>query len=315
MKYPINKEFGIFAHVASPIKNPKIAGFVGSMMRAPGRIFRDKETEVERRLVKSYDGAEIEVLVMGERARKLDTLPALVYFHGGGFFFGAAASHYNAAKAYALGAGLRVVFVQYRLSPKHKFPIPPEDCYAAYLWTLENAALLGIDGERVAVGGDSAGGALAAAVTLMARDRGVRTPYFQLLIYPVTDRSMNTESNRKYTDTPMWNSTLSKGMWQGYAPIVDEESLGYASPLEASDHSSLPDAYVELAEFDCLHDEGLIYAKKLRTAGSEVVVNEIKGTMHGFDVVEKAPTSKAAIRSRIEYMKKKFVNISGSGIL
>lgn len=305
MKYPINKEFGIFAHVASPIKNPKIAGFVGSLMRAPGKIFRDKEIEVERRVVTSFDGAEIEVLVMGERARKLDTLPALVYFHGGGFFFGAAGNHYNAAKAYALGAGVRIVFVQYRLSPKYKFPIPPEDCYSAYLWTLENAEELMIDPSRVAVGGDSAGGALAAAVTLMARDRGVASPAFQLLIYPVTDRSMDTESNRKFTDTPMWNSTLSKGMWQGYAPDVDEKSLAYASPREAADLSHLPDAYVELAEFDCLHDEGLIYAERLREAGSEVVINEIKGTMHGFDVVEKAPTSKAAIRSRIEYMRNK----------
>lgn len=305
MKYRINEEFGIFAHVASPIKNPSVAGFVGSMMKAPRWLFRDKTVSVERKRIVSFDGAEVEVLVLSEMARKDNTLPALVYFHGGGFFFGAAANHYRAAKSYLLGAGVKVVFVQYRLAPRNKFPIPPEDCYAAYLWTLENADKLGIDKERIAVGGDSAGGALAAAVSLMARDRGVKIPYFQLLIYPVTDRSMDTESNRRFTDTPMWNSTLSKSMWRGYAPEVDEASLPYASPREARDFSGLPDAYVELAEFDCLHDEGLIYARSLEAAGIDVVINETKGTMHGFDVVEKAPTSIAAIASRIEYMKSK----------
>jgi acetyl esterase/lipase len=306
MKYAINKEFGIFAHVASPINNPNIAGFLGSLMRTPKRLFRDAEIEVERRYVKSFDGKDVEVLVISERARKLDTLPALVYFHGGGFMFGAGPSHYNATKAYAIGAGIKVVFVQYRLAPKHKFPIPPEDCYAAYQWTLENAESLGIDSSRVAVGGDSAGGALAAAVSLMARDRGIRIPYFQLLIYPVADRRKDTESNRRFTDTPMWNSRLSRGMWRGYAPEVDKDQLAYASPAEARDFSGLPDAYVELAEFDCLHDEGLALAGSLESAGAEVVVNDIKGTMHGFDTVEKAPTSKAAIQSRIEYMKGKF---------
>ena len=127
-----------------------------------------------------------------------------------------------------------------------------------------------------------------------------------MLSYPFLDGRCSSRSSKKFTDTPMWNSRLSQGMWQGYAPEVDKDQLAYASPAEARDFSGLPDAYVELAEFDCLHDEGLALAGSLESAGAEVVVNDIKGTMHGFDTVEKAPTSKAAIQSRIAYMKGKF---------
>ena len=131
-------------------------------------------------------------------------------------------------------------------------------------------------------------------------------PLFQLLVYPVTDRRMNYDSCRKFTDTPMWNAKLSVKMWQGYVQNENASDIAYASPMEADRFDGLPSAYVETAEFDCLHDEGIAYADALRAAGVDVMLNETCGTMHGFDIVEKAPTTRAAVKARIEFMKKHF---------
>lgn len=275
------------------------------MMRAPRWIKRKGEIEVISNRIKSYDGAEIEVLLFEPRGI-VENSPCLVYYHGGGFFFGAAWYHYKIAKRYALEVGCKLAFVQYRLAPKNPHPTPSEDCYAALKWTFENSSSLGIDKNRIAVGGDSAGGALAAAVCQMARDRGTDMPCFQLLVYPVTDRRMDTESNRKFIDTPMWNSTLSAMMWQGYVQDENLSNIAYASPMEANSFAGLPDAYVETAEFDCLRDEGIAYADALKAAGVDVVLNETKGTMHGFDAATGATVSKNAVARRIQYMKKMF---------
>ena len=307
MKYPINKEFFPFSHIAPPIRNAKIAGWMGSKMKPPRWVNknRDHEVSTKKENIKSYDGAEISLFVIDPYGLE-EVSPCLVYYHGGGFFFEGAGYHYKLAKQYALECECRVVFVQYRLAPKHPHPIPAEDCYAALRWTFENAERLKIDKEKVAVGGDSAGGALAAAVCRMARDRGTDMPLFQLLVYPVTDRRMNYESCRKYTNTPMWNAKLSIKMWEGYVQDKNAPDIAYASPMEAEQFDGLPEAYIETAEFDCLHDEGIAYADALKNAGGQVTLNETKGTMHGFDIVEKAETTKIAVAERISYMKHQF---------
>ncbi|MBQ7290425.1 MAG: alpha/beta hydrolase [Clostridia bacterium] len=307
MKYPINKEFFPFSHIAPPIRNAKIAGWMGSKMKPPRWVNknRDHEVSTKKENIKSYDGAEISLFVIDPYGLE-EVSPCLVYYHGGGFFFEGAGYHYKLAKQYALECECRVVFVQYRLAPRHPHPIPAEDCYAALRWTFENAERLKIDKEKVAVGGDSAGGALAAAVCLMARDRGTDMPLFQLLVYPVTDRRMNYESCRKYTNTPMWNAKLSVKMWEGYVQDKNAPDIAYASPMEAEHFDGLPEAYIETAEFDCLHDEGIAYADALKNAGGQVTLNETKGTMHGFDIAEKAETTKIAVAERISYMKHQF---------
>ncbi|MBR2616576.1 MAG: alpha/beta hydrolase, partial [Clostridia bacterium] len=258
MKYPIKREFFPFTHFASPISSPSLAGWLGERMRPPRRIFRDPRVNVSRHFVFGSDGAEIELLLFSPKSLVTPS-PCLVYYHGGGFFFGAAWYHYDLAIRYALEAGCKVAFVQYRLAPRHPHPIPCEDSFSALRRIYENADALGIRRDCVGVAGDSAGGALAAAVCQMSRDRGTPLPLFQLLVYPVTDRRMNTPSCRAFSDTPMWNSRLSEKMWQGYLGSGDVPMLSYASPMEAADFSGLPAAYVETAEFDCLRDEGRNY--------------------------------------------------------
>ena len=222
--------------------------------------------------------------------------------------FGAAGYHYRLAKEYALRARCCVLFVQYRLAPRYPYPIPAEDCFAALQWTLNNALRLGISEEKIAIGGDSAGGALAAAASLMARDRLGYKPRFQLLIYPVTDRRMQTESMRLYHDTPMWNSALSRMMWDAYLPFPSWGNIAYASPAEAASLADLPPAYVEVAEFDCLRDEGIAYARALREAGVEVALCRTKGTMHGYDIAADSRTARIAAARRVKYMKEKFAD-------
>lgn len=303
-KYKINQEFFPFSLVAPPIQNAKIAGWMGSKMQPPrwGRKNRDHEVFVTRETVKSYDGIDISVFVFDPYGLE-ESAPALVYYHGGGFFFEGAGYHYKLAKQYALKAECRVIFVEYRLAPKHPHPTPAEDCYAALRWTFENAERLRIQKGKISVGGDSAGGALAAAVCQMARDRGTALPLSQLLVYPVTDRRMDYDSCRNYTDTPMWNAKLSVKMWQGYVQNADAPNIAYASPMEAASFRGLPTAYIETAEFDCLHDEGIAYARALQATGVQVILHETRGTMHGFDIVENAPTTQAAIASRVAFLR------------
>lgn len=298
--YAISRQFYPFAMFKPPIRNAKTASFMGSFMRVPGWLMRDKNMNVQQRKIPGFGGDLIDILILEPKEAE-NTKNCLVYFHGGGFLFPAAGYHYRLAVRYANETPCKVVFVQYRLTPKHPFPIPAEDCYAAFCWAKEN-----LDCANVAVGGDSAGGALAAAVAQMSRDRMGYCPAFQLLVYPVTDRRMDTESNRRFTDTPMWNSKLSVKMWEAYLPDPNVPNIVYASPMEAKSFAGLPNAYVETAEFDCLHDEGLAYADALRAAGVSVWVNETAGTVHGFDIVQNAPITQAAVAARIDYMREMF---------
>lgn len=326
MKYPIAKEFFPYTLFSPPIQSPQMAGWMGSKMNIPRWIWNDRDVCVSRKSVRGGWGADVTVLLFRPRCDVVGPsvgvgvasnegepvdghgggLPCLVYFHGGGFFFEGAPYHYRLCKKYSLDLGCCVAFVQYRLAPKNPHPVPAEDCFAALDFILSRGNEWGINRSRVAVGGDSAGGALAAGVCQMARDRGRPLPLFQLLVYPVTDRRMDYDSCRKFVDTPMWNGRLSRKMWQGYLPDGEIRDVFYASPMEAEDFSGLPAAYVETAEFDCLHDEGLAYARALKEGGVSVVVNETEGTMHGFDIVEKAPRTQAAVSRRIAFMKEGF---------
>ena len=208
---------------------------------------------------------------------------------------------------YAKEVGCKVIFVNYRYVPGHLHPVFFEDCYAAMCWTYDHAEALGIDTSRIGIGGDSAGSTLAVGVCMMARDRQhpIRLA-FQMLPYPYLDARNNSESCKKFTDTPMWNSTLSSRIAPMTRADRSRSDYVYYSPVEAERFEGLPIAYIETAEFDCLHDDGILYAEKLREAEIEVVLNETKGTMHGFDIMQKAQTTKAALAARIEFMKKVF---------
>lgn len=302
-KYPISKEFFPFNHFTPPISEPFLALAVPHM-KVPKALWRDPGLTVTRHSVTSYDGEEIECILLSPK-RLQGKLPCLIYLHGGGFVLEGAGYHYKNAMRYAKEVGCKVLFVQYRLAPKHPHPVFFEDCYAAFCWVCNCAETLGIDISRIGIGGDSAGATLAVGVCMMARDRKHPVHFrFQMLPYPFLDARSDSASCKKYTDTPMWNASLSNRI----APMTRAEKSHpgyvYYSPVEAKDFSGLPPAYIETAEFDCLHDDGILYAKLLLDAGIPVVLNETRGTMHGFDIVTKAPTALAAMTERISFMKR-----------
>lgn len=304
-KYPISKEFFPFSHFTPPISE-KFLEIAVPNMKTPNFIFKDKDISTTRYEIESYDGEKIEAFLMFPKSLG-NNAPCLIYLHGGGFVLAAAGYHYKNAMRYAKEAGCKVVFVNYRLAPKHPFPVFFEDCYEAFSWTYDHAELLGIDTGRIGIGGDSAGSTLSVGVCMMAKDRKHPVKFvFQMLPYPFLDARGNSESCKKFTDTPMWNSSLSERIGPMVKVDQNRSDYVYYSPVEAEDFTGLPAAYIETAEFDCLHDDGILYAEKLHAAGIDVTLNETKGTMHGFDIVQKASITKSAIEARIRFMKKHF---------
>lgn len=301
-KYAISREFFPFNLFAPPMSE----GFVRLAqkgMREPRFFRRDPELDVETRSV-PVKGGEIAVdLIIPKGIAR--PAPCLVCYHGGGFVFRASDSHYRHAMTYAREAKCIVAFPQYRLAPDHPFPTPQEDACAALCWVHDHAQELGVDPSRIAVGGDSAGGTLAVVSCMMARDRGhaVR-PVGQLLVYPWLDGRNGSESFRRFMDTPMWNARLSVKVGPIINPEPDKTPLPYRSPVEAASHAGTPPTYVEVAEFDCLHDDGVLYANLLEGEGVPVTLHEVSGAMHGFDTVVKAPTTRRMVGLRAAFLCK-----------
>lgn len=209
--------------------------------------------------------------------------PALMFFHGGGHVVGSLDSHDLVARNMCVAADCTVVSVDYRMGPEDPFPAAPDDCYAATRWVSENAASLDIDPARLAVGGDSAGGNLAAVVALMARDADGPGLCFQLLVYPVADYAFDTASYAKYAEGAGILTAAGMHWFAGhYLPRPEHRSDWRAAPLRASDHSNLPPALVITAECDVLHDEGVAYAAALTAAGVAVEHRNYPRMIHGF---------------------------------
>ena len=208
--------------------------------------------------------------------------PVLVYYHGGGWVLGSIPSHDSVCCQIANAAGCLVVSVEYRLAPEHKYPAAVDDAYAATGWVVDSAGEIGADPRRVAVGGDSAGGNLAAAVCLMARDRAAFQPVLQVLIYPITDYNLNTPSYLENAEGYLLTRETMKWFWQCYLEREEDGSQPFASPLRAEDLSGLPAALVITAEYDPLRDEGEAYAARLRDAGVPVTLTRYDGMIHAF---------------------------------
>jgi len=199
-----------------------------------------------------------------------------------------------------------VVFTDYRLLPKNQYPVPVEDSYCTYQWVLNRADTLGIDPDKIIVAGDSAGGNLAAAVTLMLWDRIQISPLGAMLIYPVTDRRMRTESMKKFTDTPVWDARLTEMFWKAYLGNQVPEQIQYVSPIEAESLEHFPNAYLEVAEFDSLRDEGIAFAERLRSEGVQAELHEVKGACHGFEAALESRILEEAMLRRIHWLQSMF---------
>ena len=225
------------------------------------------------------DGVEVPVRVYTPAGA---VAGALVWLHGGGWVIGSIETNDATCRALANEAGCVVVSVGYRLAPEAKFPLPLDDCFAATAWTVEHAEGLGVDASRVAVGGASAGGNLAAAVTLMARERGGPALAHQLLVYPVVENDDSSQSFRDNGEGYGLDRTTMRWYWDHYIRDDADASNPLAAPLIADDLSGLPTALVITAEYDPLRDGGEAYAGRLREAGVETTCSRYDGMIHGF---------------------------------
>lgn len=297
-EYNINKCFGIRGHINSGVNKP-VAALAGFALMHTDELLKNIHGIDVKTFQLNYDDVSIDVHVITPQGYD-NKLPCILDIHGGGFVFDGAPHHYELAARYARETGSVVVFPRYRLTPRNNYPCQLKDCFATYDWIKNNADLLNIDLNRIAVMGDSAGGYLAAMTVNYAVSKGDILQY-QLLIYPVTDPTMSTESMAKYVDTPVWNAKNNKSMWNMYfrKQNVSRESQ---SLLFMNIPENIPPTYVETAEFDCLHDEGIIYAERLKNMGVSVSIYETKETMHGFDEI-KCSITEDAIQHRIEFIR------------
>ncbi|MFC7062893.1 alpha/beta hydrolase [Halobacillus seohaensis] len=236
--------------------------------------------------------------------------PAFVFFHGGGWVIGDLDTHDNICRSLTNLANCVVVSVDYRLAPEHKFPIPIEDCYAASQWVFEHPSELNIDADKIAVGGDSAGGNLAAVVTHLAKERGTPKLSYQLLFYPSTDFTRETESMQDNAEGYFLTKDSMIYFRNHYLKNQEDARNLLASPLLVEDLSELPPAMVVTAEYDPLRDEGEAYANRLQGAGVPVILKRFEGMIHGFvSMADKLDKGKEALQFAADSLRNGFEKV------
>ena len=275
--------------------HPQVQALLERVARSPLPPYHSVSPFVARRIYRDTRAAlapqapelpEVRLLAFQNYAMRVyrpvrgQTLPALVYFHGGGWTIGDLDTHDVLCRSLALGARCAVFSVDYRLAPEHPFPAAVDDCWAATRYVAEHARELDVHG--IALGGDSAGGNLAATVALLAREQNGPALAFQLLIYPATDQRCATASHERNAQGYLLTRDAIQYFRRAYLPNEHDWLDWRASPLFAKSHANLPPAFVITAGFDPLLDEGRAYADKLRAAGVEVAYHEYADMVHGF---------------------------------
>lgn len=243
------------------------------------------------------DGVEVLTLPSGAGVRlyrpaNAGTTPALLWIHGGGYLIGSPEQDDMLCRRYVERLGITVAAVRYRLAPENPYPIPLEDCYSVLTWL---AALPGVDADRIAIGGASAGGGLTAALAFLARDRGDVRPVLQVLSYPMLDdRTVDPSLDRP--GFRLWNTASNRIGWTSYLGGADP---AMAVPARRQDLAGLPPAWLGVGTLDLFHDEDLAYAARLNAAGVPCEVHEVPGAFHGFDgIAPKASISQAYFDSK-----------------
>jgi len=251
-----------------------------AMFVAMMQMFGPKDVPVGG--VKNLSAGNIAMRMYTPVASGGGALPTLVYFHGGGFVIGDLETHDGLCRQFASEGGFAVIAVDYRRAPEHKFPAALDDAIAAVAWVETHASELGVDANRIAVGGDSAGGALAAAVAQHAKAKGAPKIAYQMLLFPVTQIGGETSSLREFAVGYFLEKETLDWFYASYLPAGADRNDPKISPLRARDVAGLPPAFVMLGGFDPLHDEGMQYADKLRAAGVKVTVADHTDMVHCF---------------------------------
>lgn len=305
MSYDIHPDFKKLAGIHPPINRVSVPIIQRLMRLLYYRERSDAQVQVKRVTISGPEGNPLRA-VLYLPVNAAGKKPGLAYFHGGGYVFPAASYQYELARMYTAQTGCVTLFVDYRLAPQHPFPAANLDCFAAYRWLLDQAAELGIDSTRVAVCGDSAGGALAFATCLMAQDEGLQMPCAQLLTYPSAGGDGNTESQRAFVDTPMCNSRDMDKYGRMFIQNPDAGPKAWRSALDTDSMTGLPMTYVETAEFDALRDAAQQLADRLTREGVCTELHNTKGTVHGYDMMLSSGIVQDCIKKRVAFLRRVF---------
>jgi acetyl esterase/lipase len=261
-----------------PAARARSAALAAAVERPPW----PERVSVEDRWAPNGDGPDVLVRLY-RPAHAASPAPALYWVHGGGLVMGSVAMDEDSCAAVADDLGIVVASVEYRLAPEHPYPAPLEDCYAGLRWLAAEADDLGLDRGRLAIGGASAGGGLAAGLALVARDRGEVGVCFQLLVYPMLDDRNVTPSSHAVVDPKVWNRDANTVGWNAYLAggAGADDVAPYAAPARATDLAGLPPAYVNVGDLDLFVDEDIAYAQALMRAGVPVELHVYPGAFHG----------------------------------
>lgn len=242
------------------------------------------EADIQDLTVSGGPGGEVKVRIVRPIGSASNSLPVILYIHGAGWVFGNSHTHDRLIRELAVGAEGAVVFPEYSLSPEAKYPTAIEEIYAVLEWIAQEGSTYGLDASKLSVAGDSVGGNMTAAITLMAKERSGPAISKQLLFYPVTDAAFDTESYHLFAEGYFLQRTGMKWFWDQYTTDPEERAQITASPLRASleQLSGLPEALIITGEADVLRDEGEAYAAKLREAGVPVTAVRFQGIIHDF---------------------------------
>ncbi|MGP4100203.1 alpha/beta hydrolase [Nonomuraea sp. KM90] len=298
--------------MSSPVLEPAAQAFADATAKPP--FVYELGTEGARKLLDDVQAAPVDMPEVDEKwitvpaeagdvrvrivkpAGTTATLPVVLYVHGGGWVLGGTSTHDRLVRELAVGTGAALVFVEYDRSPEARYPVAIEQAYATAQWITRNGAEEGLDATRLAVAGDSVGGNMTAALTLMAKQRGDVHFIHQSLYYPVTDAAQDTPSYRQFAHGPHLTAQAMAWFWDAYTPDPAQRAEITASPLRATleDLAGLPPAFVIVDENDVLRDEGEAYARKLTQAGVPTTSVRYNGTLHDFMMLNPVRETHAA---------------------
>ncbi len=289
MKYNIDKKFGMWRYMKSPL-NKYICGFGNTILSLVPKNLNTKHT-----LCSVIHLSCFNIYIISPKNKKSSGI--LMYFHGGAFCFKGGPNHFKNIKEYIKRTNLTIVYVDYIMAYKSNEEICVNNCFEAYNYILNYHKVLGFDLSNIGFAGDSAGGYISLRVINECFKKQIMLPKYQMLIYPVVSKDKSFNSIINYTDTPMWNSVLNKKMWHLYA-----NNNFFFDPL-LEDISYMPPTYIEVCEFDCLHDEGVELYNKLTALSVKCSLNNTLSTIHGYDVCFKHPIVIDSFNKRIEFLK------------
>ncbi len=286
---------------------------LADLMAKYPRVPNTSGVVIEDRMIPGPEGApQVRVRIFRPAAGAKD-LPGLCYMHGGGYIVGTPEAEDDPVCHIVREVGCVAISVDYRLAPEHKAPAAVEDCYAALKWMYANAVALGIDARRIAIGGRSAGGGLAAGLALLARDRKAINPavkpVFQMLIYPMIDDRTAVAVGAAVSDPRVWNHGHNERAWKHYLTTTPggPDTLPYAAPSRALDLRGLPPAYIAIGEAEVFLPENVAYAQRLKEAGVSTELHVFPGAFHGWEgSLPAAAISQRAINERVAVLKRAF---------